>query len=66
MPWGPLLIDPRTLNANARYRYTLHSFVRTRLRLLCLTQNPGFDFSGAEFNGQVPDARSFMGGVKYT
>lgn len=29
-------------------------------------QNPGFDFSGAEFNGEVPDARSFMGGVKYT
>lgn len=29
-------------------------------------QNPGFDFSGAEFNGQVPDARTFMGGVKYT
>lgn len=30
------------------------------------SQNPGFDFSGADFNGQVPDARSFMGGVKYT
>ncbi|CAM9612748.1 unnamed protein product [Hapterophycus canaliculatus] len=30
------------------------------------SENPGFDFSGAEFNGQVPDARSFMGGVKYT
>jgi hypothetical protein len=28
-------------------------------------ENPGFDFSGAEFNGQVPDARQFMGGVKY-
>ncbi|CAN0531560.1 unnamed protein product, partial [Ectocarpus sp. 12 AP-2014] len=26
------------------------------------SENPGFDFSGAEFNGQVPDARSFMGG----
>ena len=31
-----------------------------------VAQNPGFDFSGAEFNGEVPDARSFMGGVKYT
>ncbi|CAM9157576.1 unnamed protein product [Pylaiella littoralis] len=30
------------------------------------SENPGFDFSGAEFNGEVPDARSFMGGVKYT
>ncbi|CAM9964548.1 unnamed protein product [Ascophyllum nodosum] len=29
------------------------------------SENPGFDFSGAEFNGQVPDARTFMGGVKY-
>ena len=29
-------------------------------------ENPGFDFSGAEFNGQIPDARNFMGGVKYT
>jgi hypothetical protein len=28
-------------------------------------ENPGFDFSNADFNGQVPDARSFMGGVKY-
>jgi hypothetical protein len=28
-------------------------------------ENPGFDFRGAEFNGSVPDAREFMGGVKY-
>lgn len=28
-------------------------------------ENPGFDFSGADFNGKVPDARTFMGGVKY-
>ena len=28
-------------------------------------ENPGFDFSGAEVNGMVPDPRSFMGGVKY-
>lgn len=60
----PLFSDPRTLTA--RCRCTLHSFLPTRLCLLFLTQNPGFDFSGAEFNGQVPDARSFMGGVKYT
>jgi hypothetical protein len=26
-------------------------------------EHPGFDFSSAEFNGAVPDARSFMGGV---
>ena len=29
-------------------------------------ENPGFDFSQAEFSGQAPDARTFMGGVKYT
>lgn len=28
-------------------------------------ENPGFDFSGAEFSGSVPDPRNFMGGVKY-
>ena len=26
-------------------------------------ENPGFDFRNAEFNGGVPDARDFMGGV---
>ncbi len=29
------------------------------------TQNPGFDFSNAQFNGSVPDPQTFMGGVKY-
>ena len=29
-------------------------------------ENPGFDFSGAEFSGSAPDPRRFMGGVKYT
>eukprot|EP00602_Paraphysomonas_sp_CaronLab_P007915 CAMPEP_0185035672 /NCGR_PEP_ID=MMETSP1103-20130426/27475_1 /TAXON_ID=36769 /ORGANISM="Paraphysomonas bandaiensis, Strain Caron Lab Isolate" /LENGTH=159 /DNA_ID=CAMNT_0027572867 /DNA_START=188 /DNA_END=667 /DNA_ORIENTATION=+ len=28
-------------------------------------EHPGFDFSGAEFNGTVPEAKDFMGGVKY-
>ena len=26
-------------------------------------EHPGFDFSNAEFNGAVPDARTFLGGV---
>lgn len=26
-------------------------------------ENPGFDFSGAEFSGQAPDAEKFMGGI---
>ena len=29
-------------------------------------ENPGFDFSDAKMNGNVPDPRNFMGGVKYT
>ncbi|EWM30280.1 CS-like domain protein [Nannochloropsis gaditana] len=28
-------------------------------------ENPGFDFSNAEFNGAVPDPETFLGGVKY-
>jgi hypothetical protein len=27
-------------------------------------EHPGFDFSGADFNGDVPEARDFLGGVK--
>lgn len=26
-------------------------------------EHPGFDFSGATFNGQAPNPRTFMGGV---
>ena len=28
-------------------------------------EHPGFDFSNATFNGDIPSARDFMGGVKY-
>ncbi|KRX07339.1 HSP20-like chaperone [Pseudocohnilembus persalinus] len=28
-------------------------------------ENPGFDFSQAEVNGQAPDPRTFMGGIKH-
>jgi hypothetical protein len=28
-------------------------------------ENPGMDFSSAEFNGQAPDPRTFMGGCSY-
>lgn len=28
-------------------------------------ENPGFDFRDAKFNGEVPDPRTFMGGVKH-
>ena len=30
------------------------------------SEHPGFDFSQAEVNGTIPDARTFMGGLKYT
>ncbi|EER09843.1 hypothetical protein Pmar_PMAR018485 [Perkinsus marinus ATCC 50983] len=33
--------------------------------ILAREEHPGFDFSGAEFNGNVPNAREFMGGVQY-
>lgn len=29
-------------------------------------ENPGFDFSNAQFNGAAPDPRTFMGGAKYS
>ena len=29
-------------------------------------ENHGFDFSGAEINGMVPDPKTFMGGLKYS
>lgn len=28
-------------------------------------ENPGFDFSSAEINGRVPEARTFMGGIRH-
>lgn len=28
-------------------------------------EHPGFDFSHAQFNGQVPDASTFMGGIQH-
>jgi hypothetical protein len=29
------------------------------------SQHPGFDFSGAKFEGEVPEARTFMGGMSF-
>lgn len=29
-------------------------------------EHPGMDFRDANFNGSVPDPRSYMGGIKYT
>ena len=42
--------------------FVLHnSSMHNMLILSCV----GFDFSGAEFNGNVPDATKFMGGIKH-
>ena len=34
--------------------------------LSSLLQHPGFDFSGARFEGEVPDAKTFMGGISHS
>lgn len=50
------------------YIYLVHYLiVSTYLSLLfisCCLQNPGFDFSQAQFSGNCPDPRTFMGGIK--
>ena len=43
-----------------------HSLKPPSYDTFLFTQHPSFDFSGAEFNGMVPNARDFMGGVKYS
>ena len=50
-----LLVDPITQEA-IRKDMMLEKFQE---------ENPGFDFRGAEFNGNVPNPREFMGGVQY-
>ncbi|KAF7816099.1 nudC domain-containing protein 2 [Senna tora] len=32
--------------------------------VICNLQNPGFDFSQAQFSGGCPDPRTFMGGIR--
>jgi hypothetical protein len=49
---------------------TVDAFTKEQLKKQMMIErfqeeNPGFDFSSAEFNGQIPDAREFMGGVKH-
>jgi len=43
-----------------------HSTETTKQQLMLQRfqeENPGFDFSGAQFNGMAPDPKSFMGGI---
>lgn len=45
--------------------YTLSECKKSMMLERFQEENPGFDFSGATFNGQVPDPKTFMGGVGY-
>lgn len=58
--WGGVFVGHEALNPMAGQDET------QRLMLERFQEeNPGFDFSGASFNGQAPDPSTFMGGVKY-
>lgn len=45
--------------------YVKQEMQRTMMLERFQEENPGFDFRDATFNGEVPDPRSFMGGVGY-
>lgn len=44
---------------------TKQAMQRTMMLERFQEENPGFDFRDATFNGEVPDPRTFMGGVGY-
>lgn len=44
--------------------FTKEEVKKSLMRERFQEEHPGFDFSGADFNGTVPEAREFMGGVK--
>ena len=45
--------------------FTKQQMQRTLMLERFQEENPGFDFREATFNGEVPDPRTFMGGVGY-
>lgn len=57
--WSYVIKGHKCLNAvdedNTKKKILLERFQQ---------EYPNFDFSSASFNGQVPDARTFMGGIK--
>ncbi len=58
LQWGSVFVghesgDP-VVEEEVRKRMLLERFQE---------EHPGFDFSGAEVNGMVPDPRKFMGGM---
>ncbi|TDH68450.1 hypothetical protein CCR75_005834 [Bremia lactucae] len=61
------LIWPCVFNEHIEMDAMQHEATKQQMMLERFQEeNPGFDFSNAEFNGAAPDPRTFMGGVKYT
>lgn len=46
--------------------HTREELKKTMLKDRFQEEHPGFDFSGAEINGNIPSAKEFMGGLKNT
>ena len=57
-PWESLFEGHAALDP-ARAQQENQRLMRERFQ----EENPGFDFSGAAFNGEAPDPSTFMGGV---
>lgn len=55
----------KTLHHETINPYVKQEMQRTMMLERFQEENPGFDFRDATFNGEVPDPRSFMGGVGY-
>jgi len=58
-PWPAVFVGHRGLDP-ARQQAETQRLMLERFQL----ENPGFDFSGAEFNGAAPDPSKFLGGVR--
>jgi hypothetical protein len=59
-----------TESGGKRLHETINPYVKQEMQRTMMLErfqeeNPGFDFRDATFNGEVPDPRSFMGGVGY-
>jgi len=60
LPWDSALVGHAALDP-----LTATEVRKDIMRERFQAENPGMDFSNADFNGQVPDASRFMGGVGY-
>lgn len=59
--WPSVFVGHEELDPMAQ-ETTKQQMMRERFQ----QENPGFDFSNAQFNGAAPDPRTFMGGAKYS